>query len=326
MEKVLITGATGFIGYELTNQLLDRGLKPRILVRRPLRGALFARTEAEIVQGDLLRKESLRRAVEGVDTVFHLGARATFEKYSVVKDSIVDGSADLMRCAIDAGVSRFVHASSLLVYDDQENEIDRETPAEPSSGYGKAKKEAEEKLVELSGTGGIDFAAVRLPHVYGARDLMFKEVRKGRAMFPGLGKNLYAHLHIRDAARVMIRIAETGWTGVSPVADDMPASWKTFFDVIRQYYPRFRTIRVPEALSILGTGLMAPARWLGRRPTIYTPDAVRTWNDSLPVKSGVLWDDLGIEPEFPTIHQGIPAVMDECVAFQWIHPIDDKIG
>ncbi len=326
MKKVLVTGATGFIGYEVVKQLIGLNIEPRVMVRRPLRGSLFARKNVRIIQADLLEKDSLKRAVDGIDTILHLGARASFEKYEVVKPTIVDGSVDLMNCAIAAGAETFIHASSLLVYDEQGEPIDQETLAEPQSGYGRAKKEAEEKLNELAAQNNINFAAIRLPHVYGARDLMFKEVRKGRAMFPGRGDNLYAHLHIEDAARVLIRVADTGWQGISPVADHLPATWNEFFEVIHKYYPRFRTIRVPEPLSVLGTYMLAPARWFGHYPSLYTPDAAKTWNDNLPVKEGVLWNEIGIEPKYPTIHEGIPAVMDECVTFQWIHPFDDKKG
>jgi nucleoside-diphosphate-sugar epimerase len=326
MKKVLVTGATGFIGYEVANQLIKMDLNPRLMVRRPLRGSLFARSSAEIVQADLLEKESLKRAVEGIDTIFHLGARASFEKYEIVKNTIVDGSVDLMNCAVEAGVERFIHASSLLVYDDQDALIDQNTPTSPVSGYGRAKVEAENKLSKIAAENKLTFAAIRLPHVYGARDLMFKEVRKGRAMFPGKGDNLYAHLHISDAARVLIRVAEKNWSGITPVADYLPATWNEFFEVIRKYYPRFRTFKVPEMLAVFGTFMLTPTRWFGHYPSLYTSDAARTWNDSLAVKKGVLWNELGIEPKYQTIYEGIPAVMDECVVFQWVHPMDDKKG
>lgn len=327
MKKVLVTGATGFIGYEVAVQLLKMDLETRLMIRRPLRGALFARfSGAKLVQADLLEKESLRRAVEGVDTILHLGARASFEAYDIVRKTIVEGSVDLMQCAVEAGVKRFIHASSLLVYDDQKEPIDQKSPANPVSGYGRAKREAEERLTEMAAEAGVKFAALRLPHVYGARDLMFNEVRKGRAMFPGRGDNLYSHLHIFDAARVLIRVAEKNWTGITPVADYLPATWNEFFEVIRKYYPRFRIYRVPEAFSVFGTYLLAPVRLFKRYPSLYTPDAARTWNDNLAVAKGVLWDEIDLEPKYPTIHEGIPAVMDECVVFQWIHPLDDTKG
>ena len=114
--QVLVTGATGFIGFEVARQLAERGFKPRLLVRRPVRAAMLAPLEAELVQGDLESPQSLERAVQGVDTIIHLGARAIFEEYELVRPTIVDGSVALMQASISAGVQRFVYSSSLLVY------------------------------------------------------------------------------------------------------------------------------------------------------------------------------------------------------------------
>jgi len=81
MERVLVTGGTGFIGFEFVRHLCAAGLRPRLLVRRPHRAALLTSFDVDLVQGDLLSPPTLERAVEGVDTIFHLGARASFEAY-----------------------------------------------------------------------------------------------------------------------------------------------------------------------------------------------------------------------------------------------------
>jgi nucleoside-diphosphate-sugar epimerase len=324
--QVLVTGATGFIGFEVARQLSQRGFKPRLLVRRPLRAAMLASLEAELVQGDLESPRSLERAVQGVDTVIHLGARAIFEEYDLVRPTIVAGSVALMQASISAGVQRFVYSSSLLVYESTDEVIDHHTPAGPESGYGRAKLEAEEALSKMADQAGIALAQIRLPHVYGARDLMFNQVRQGRVLFPGNGQNLYAHMHVEDAARVLLAVAEQGWTGTSPVADDMAANWNEFFAVIKTYYPRFQTIRLPMWLALLGTRLLTPFRRLSRHPSVYTPDAVLGWNLNVPVKKGLLWNDLDLTPNYPTIHQGIPAALDECIPFRWKHPVADRTG
>ena len=131
MKKILVTGATGFIGYEVSKLLSLQGFQPRLMVRRPIRGMLLKSLDAELKQGDLSRPQSIQRLVAGIDTVIHLGAMATFESYRKVRSSIVDGSVNLMRAAIDAGVEHFVYGGSLLVYGDQTKPISQDTRPQP---------------------------------------------------------------------------------------------------------------------------------------------------------------------------------------------------
>lgn len=323
MKNVLVTGATGFIGYEVSRQLADMGIKPRALVRRPNRANLLSKLAVDIVEGDLNDMTSLDKAVSGMDTVIHLGARAVFEEYSLVRDSIVKGTEALARAAASAGVRNFVFASSLLVYSDHAEPIDGKTPATPHTGYGKAKVEAEGLLKSIAEQAGMSLAVLRLPHVYGARDLLFHEVHKGTVIFPGRGTNLYAHLHVADSAQLLIEAAKQSWTGVSPVADDLGATWRDFFAEVAKRYPHFKILRVPQPLAMLAMHLLTPFRRLKGYPSVHTPDAVRGWNTNQHVKPGLLWDELGIKPRYPTIAEGIPAVMDEWVSFKWIHSLDD---
>ena len=321
MNKVLLTGATGFIGYEVARQLVAAGFDTRLMVRRPERAALVRPLNAELVSADLTRPASLERAVRGVDTVIHLGARAAFESYRKVRPTIVDGSRALMEASRAAGVERFVLASSLLVYGDHEGLIDADTPAVPRLDYGRAKLEGE--LARLAGEAGMRFAAIRLPHVYGARDLLFERLHGGLLTMAGGGRNRYTHLYVDDAARLLIAAARAGWTGTSPVGDDRPTDWREFFAVLATHYPRFRAFFLPAWLARLGTELLRPINALRSRPSLYTPDTVTGWNLEQAVRPGVLWEDLGLRPAYPTIDEGLPAALDDCVAFRWRHPLSD---
>lgn len=323
MERVLVTGATGFIGFEVARQLADAGRRPRLLVRRPFRGMILKPLAAELVQGDLLRVESLERALAGIDTVIHLGAVAAFVSYRMVRPSIVEGARHLMAAAAKAGVRRVVYGGTLLVYRSQPHPIDQTTPARPVIGYGRAKLEAERLMAAMAAESGIAFASLRLPHTYGARSLFFEEARRGRILFPGRGDNRYAHLYVADAARALIRAAETGVVGTMVVADELPATWNQFFDAVRTYYPRLKVTRVPRLLALLATGMLDLFNAAASRPNLYSMGAVRSWNLELPVESGTLPKLLGIAPLFPTIHDGIPAVLDESISFCWRHSMKD---
>lgn len=325
MEKVLVTGGTGLIGMEVVRLLCEQGLRPRVLVRRPRRGALLRGFDVEPVQGDLTRPGSLRRVVEGVDTIVHLAARATMEPLDVLRPTIVDGTRDLATAAADAGVRHVLLASSLLTHGAATlaHPIDATTPPDPQVGYGRAKMMAEDALREVEAGGGPSVGIVRLPHVYGPGDLLFQRIHRGLLVTPGRGRNPYSHLHVDDAARLLVAAARAGWDGTSATADDVPATWQQFFSTVSEHDARFTHVTVPAPLARVGAHVIAR---LDRRPgpSMITPDTVTGWNIAQPVAPGLVWDDLDLRPTYPSIEQGIPAVLDASILFRWRHPVDDR--
>jgi nucleoside-diphosphate-sugar epimerase len=318
LGKILVTGATGFIGIEVSKQLAVQGKIPRLMVRRPLRGIMLKNLAAEIMQADLRSPPSLKRILEGVDTLIHLGARAAFEPYPRLYPSIVEGSMALLRAGIEAGIRNFVFGGSLLVYTNTPAGIGPETSPNPDSGYGKAKLEAENQLARMALQAGVRFVSLRLPHVYGAHSLLFDQVRHGRVFFPGSGNNLFAHLHVSDAARALIAAAEGQIEGCHVVADELSCTWNEFFETIRTYYPRMRVLHVPQSLAYLGARLLDLYFGLTRNANPYPSGAVRCWNLQLPVVPGSLQRLLGLTPQFPSIHDGIPNVLDDSISFYWL--------
>ncbi len=116
--KVLVTGAAGFLGGHLVDMLLERGDEVRAMVR-PVEDASRLRKldGIEVVLGDLVDRESLKRAVQGIQRVYNVAAKTGpwgLEKdYNAVN---VWGIADLITASMDAGVQRIVHTSSITVY------------------------------------------------------------------------------------------------------------------------------------------------------------------------------------------------------------------
>jgi NADH dehydrogenase len=109
---ILVTGGTGFVGGHVVHALRAAEHGVRCLVRDPRRASRLRSWRVDIVAGDMTSADSLRRAVEGCNTVVHLvavrqGARERFERV------IEQGTRDLAAAARDAGVQRFIHMSAL---------------------------------------------------------------------------------------------------------------------------------------------------------------------------------------------------------------------
>jgi len=306
--KLLVTGASGFIGQEVSRQLSIGGYHPRLMIRQPGDDCEICHLDADFVMADLRDSESLKQAVKGVDGIIHLAARATFESYETLKPSILDGSLALMKAGMAARVRCFVYSSSLLVYGPEASRVDADTPVNPILGYGQIKVDTEKQLSAMAASAGVSFAALRLPHVYGARDLYFRQLRAGRLILPGLGKNIYTHLHVADAAAAIIACAEQSFSGILPFGDRLPSTWATFLKAARQHYPSARVQLLPQWLALLATALLTPFRKIRPNPGLETPGAVRTYNFNLAVDPELLWKDLGLAPRYPTIFEGIPAV------------------
>jgi nucleoside-diphosphate-sugar epimerase len=320
--RILLTGATGFIGSEVARQLGEAGHATRVMVRRPSRASLLARSEVEPVHGDLLSVPSLERAVAGIDVVIHLGGRATFEPYARLQPTIVGGTAALARAAADAGVSHLVYGSSMFVYGSSDA-IDDDTVAHPTLAYGRAKLDAEAALARVADAGGPTVANIRLPHVYGPQSLLFGLVRRRLVVFPGPGDNAFAQLHVEDAARLLIAAALQGWQGTAPVADDEVVTWNDFFEILTTFAPATRIVRLPRGLATAGAAVGGSL--MGRLgPTMVSADTIRGWNLSLPLASRTLWSELGSAPRYPSVLEGIPATLDGSVAFRWRHPLADR--
>ena len=98
--KLLVTGASGFIGHEVSRQLSLGGYRPRLMIRQAGDDCDICHFDADFVMADLRKPNSLKQAVKGVDGIVHLGARATFESYAILRPSILDGSLALMQAGI----------------------------------------------------------------------------------------------------------------------------------------------------------------------------------------------------------------------------------
>ena len=113
--KVLVTGATGFIGGNLARLLLRRGYRVRALVRPGSNTLTIQDTGIEKVEGDILDRGSVDRAVQGCQAVFHCAAAYTFwsPRAELIYQTNVEGTKKVLDAAGEAGVSKVVYTSTV---------------------------------------------------------------------------------------------------------------------------------------------------------------------------------------------------------------------
>jgi nucleoside-diphosphate-sugar epimerase len=173
--KALVTGGTGFIGSHLVDELVEQGYTVRLLVRPTSNTTFFEQKPLTKIIGDLTNPNSLQKACQGIDVVFHVaaiprdwGPRRDFFEVNL------NGTKHLLDACAEQKVPRFVFMSSAAVYGfpRTKDPITEEYPIKPTAKYGESKLEAEHLLWEYQSQYNIIASAIRSPLVTGPRDSM----------------------------------------------------------------------------------------------------------------------------------------------------------
>jgi UDP-glucose 4-epimerase len=195
------------------------------------------------IPGDLLDYSALESACEGVECVFHCAGYA--HSFAVSDPEThwrinFEGTRNLLRAAGKAGVRRFVFLSSVkAMADPGEDCVDEDWPGEPATPYGRAKRAAEEAVLEAGGRYGMHVVNLRLAMVYGrgGRGNLERMVRGIRAgWFPRLPEtgNRRSLVHVSDVVSAMRLVAQApeakGQTYI--IADPRPYSGREIYDTI----------------------------------------------------------------------------------------------
>ncbi|GAA1001148.1 hypothetical protein GCM10009555_105240 [Acrocarpospora macrocephala] len=223
---ILVTGATGRVGSRFVPRLLRQAKPVRVLVRDPDRAESLARLGAQVVIGDLRDTGTLDAAVKDVDAVVHLGAafRGVPDEEAVAINHTA--TVELAEAAIRAGVTRFVYASTTLVYGPGRGRpaVEADELAPPARAYPASKAAAEGALLRLHQAEGLPLRIARLAFVYGDGDPHLAESLLWARDWP-LHQRLHL-VHHADVSQALIRaIQANGIDGqIFNVADDAPVT------------------------------------------------------------------------------------------------------
>jgi dihydroflavonol-4-reductase len=306
--RALVTGASGFIGRRLVMELARRGHETACLVRPTSRTAPLRDLPVEFALGNLGDPDSLARAVEGRDYVFHLAGVIQAVDGPAFETANVGGTRNLVDACLRAapGVKRFVYVSSIAAAGPSPpgRALKEEDEPRPVSAYGRSKLAAERIVLEAGAR--MPVTIVRPPNVFGPGS---KELDQAIGLLRirlvpafGDGGPRTSLIDVDDLVEALLLAAEdprsVGQTYF--VTDGRAYAWPEITAAVAEELGvgRFK-VKVPFAVQMLAARLAETAARLGRRPPLLTREIVRSGRDYSWIYDGSKIErDLGFRPKY----------------------------
>lgn len=315
-----MTGATGCLGRHLVESLLESATPVRALVRESSRTDRLEEQGVEIERGSLVERDDVAQAVEGVDTVYHLGGvvvddptDTSDELWQEIHKFNVEGSELLAREGAAAGVKRFVFVSSVRIFGFGNQMLWPEDGARTASDlYSRGKAMAEEALNRVGEETGLGVVHVRPRFIYGEGDRfvlpkLVKQVRSGWSPVVG-GDAICDVVYARDCAQALVLAAERGVPGeaYNVTSGECLSLREIMAEVGRALGKRVRFVPLPAPLVVgAATGAELASRAL-KRPAPISRAQLRWYLNDHHFSISKAREELGYEPQYP-----LPRALEE---------------
>lgn len=265
-KPTLVTGGTGLLGSHIAERLVALGRPVRALARPGADASFLESLGVEVVRGDLTDPDACRRAVLGVDAVYHAAAKVgDWGPWREFQAGCVEATARLAGAAADAGVRRFLHVSSTSAYGHPRDRAEPVTEAEPMGQhvwpvdpYTRSKVESERALERVARERGLAATVIRPSWLYGERDRttaprLVARLRAGKVPLIGRGDNPLSAIYAGNVAEAAI------------LAADDPGSAGEAYNVSNQ-----GRITQAEFLNLFARACRAPAvAWTTYYPGVF---------------------------------------------------------
>lgn len=243
MKTAFVTGATGFLGINLVQQLLSDGWQVTALHRKTSNLTYLKRFDVTLMEGAITDKASLQKAIpEGVDAVFHVAANTSmWSKFNdqQYQDNVI-GTRNMLEVASLKKAKRFIHTSSISAFGHHENEVDetvKSNALDSEMNYTVTKYQAELE-VDKAVANGLDAVLVNPCDIMGPYD-SHNWAQVIQAVYnddvPGIPPGNAVVCHVRDVARAHISAYEKGRTGERYLLGGADVTMKEIFNTIERF-------------------------------------------------------------------------------------------
>lgn len=302
--KILVTGATGFVGRAVTHALLNRDHSVIAFVRTPSKAKDLEAAGASLAVGDMLEPASYRDLAAEVDVAIHAAQQGTAGRLSGRKMTRIQLADELMTETLaEACVKhdrKLVYTSGCFNYGDNGSRwITEETPPNPSP-LGEGHHAVAARLLGLHEDEGLRVTIIAPGFVYGAGGLFkasfYDTMQKGQLRVFGKGKNYWSPIHVEDLAQAYVRAAEGEHDGETfNIVDDEPLTLRELVDALTEAAGKPPVGTIPPLLLKLMIG----------------GPLVNSLVTSFRVKNEKAKQELGWSPEYRSFREGIPGVLQK---------------
>lgn len=249
--KVLLTGASGFIGAHVARRLLNlRHLPIAVaLPDDPLTRLFDVQSRIEIVRTPLEDADAVRTCIERAkpDACIHLAWYAEPGQYlhSVKNISALTASLSLFQILIAAGCRRIVAAGTCLEYDTEVGYLREESPTKPASLYAAAKLSCGLTGMQLAAASDVSFAWGRIFYPYGLQEdprrlvpSAVAALSRGNPFDATDGEQIRDYIHVADVASAFCLLAEHQACGVFNISSGVPVSIRQILEMLGRQFRR----------------------------------------------------------------------------------------
>jgi len=297
--KILVTGATGFIGKHLVQRLIEQGNRIHILYRSEVKISDLHHPDILLFKGDILTIQSLQKAMKDCDYVLHLAAYAKVwaRQKQTYYTSNYTGTMNILETALENKIKKVIVVSTAGVFGPSSNDLMVDETTRRTipyfSEYERTKDLADRSIIE-NYANKLHVCIVCPTRVFGPGELsesnsvtrLIRLYTRGKFRFlPGNGQSIGNYVFVDDVVNGMLLALENGKTGERYILGGDNISYTGFFSLLSKITGKtYKMFKLPVRLILLVAGFLKLLAVLFRIPPLITPGWARkylyNWNVS----------------------------------------------